>query len=157
MKPMTVLTVALFAMSGMHAGAQIFPGETPAQIAARMARFDSAEAARQRGDAFNNMKSPKDSAGRALAALVDSLKRAGEAQERASWAALYAREKRCGGYPRLGVTKRAVRCIDGDPIAVNTDIGPSGTVEQWVYADQYIYFKNGMVTYIQERPRAFGK
>lgn len=157
LKRITLAVVALLALSGGTAGAQIFPGETPAQIAARMAKFDSAERARERGDAFNNMKNPKDSAGRALAALVDSLKRAGEAQGRASMAAIAAREKHCGGFTRLGVSERVVRCMDGDPIAINSDISRSGTTEQWVYADQYIYFTNGRVTYIQLRPRRLGR
>jgi|BioPla2DNA2_1021312.scaffolds.fasta_scaffold51249_1 tetratricopeptide (TPR) repeat protein len=52
---------------------------------------------------------------------------------------------------RIGMTEREVRESSwGDPIKINRTITEYGTHEQWVYDNyNYLYFKNGILTTIQ--------
>lgn len=54
--------------------------------------------------------------------------------------------------PRIGMTKEQVRVSTwGQPKKINTTTTANGVTEQWVYSRGYIYFKNEVVTTIQER------
>ncbi|MEN6437018.1 MAG: hypothetical protein ABFD97_00375 [Syntrophobacter sp.] len=55
--------------------------------------------------------------------------------------------------PSIGMTKKQVLVSTwGQPKKVNTTTTANGVTEQWVYPRGYIYFKNEVVTTIQERP-----
>ena len=54
--------------------------------------------------------------------------------------------------PSIGMTKKQVLASTwGHPKKVNTTTTAKGVTEQWVYSRGYIYFKNEVVTTIQER------
>lgn len=50
----------------------------------------------------------------------------------------------------IGMTKQMVKDARGLPDDINSTQGSYGTHEQWVYGERYIYFKNGIVTSIQD-------
>lgn len=52
---------------------------------------------------------------------------------------------------RLGMTAKQVRTGTnwGEPDKVNDTIDASGSFQQWVYGDEYLYFKNGRLVSIQ--------
>ena len=53
---------------------------------------------------------------------------------------------------KIGMTKKECRLALGIPKSKNTDINSNGvTFEQWVYHSMYVYFKDGRISYIQNR------
>ncbi len=53
--------------------------------------------------------------------------------------------------PRIGMNEEEVKKSTwGKPKSINSTVTSSGTHEQWVYNNRYIYFENGKVTAIQE-------
>jgi hypothetical protein len=50
----------------------------------------------------------------------------------------------------IGMTKQQVLLSWGEPIDINEDVYENSTVEQWVYSDNLIYFKNGKVHAMQD-------
>ena len=53
------------------------------------------------------------------------------------------------GKVSIGMTKEECKLSIGRPRDVNTTTLSSGTKEQWVYDYRYVYFRNGVVTAIQ--------
>lgn len=53
------------------------------------------------------------------------------------------------GELRLGIDEKTCEIICGSPLKKNISEGDWGKHEQWVYADKYVYFKNGKVSSIQ--------
>lgn len=53
------------------------------------------------------------------------------------------------GKVSVGMTKEECKLSIGRPRDVNTTTLSSGTKEQWVYDYKYVYFRNGVVTAIQ--------
>ena len=52
--------------------------------------------------------------------------------------------------PRIGMTqKQAEASRWGAPDSINSTMDASGVREQWVYGNNYLYFKNGRLTSIQ--------
>lgn len=52
---------------------------------------------------------------------------------------------------RIGMTAKQVRTGTnwGEPDKINDTIDASGSFQQWVYGDEYLYFKNGRLVSIQ--------
>lgn len=52
---------------------------------------------------------------------------------------------------RIGMTAKQVRNNTnwGDPDKVNETLSSNGSFQQWVYGDEYLYFKNGRLVSIQ--------
>lgn len=52
---------------------------------------------------------------------------------------------------RIGMTAKQVRTGTnwGEPDKINDTIDASGSFQQWVYGDEYLYFKNGKLVSIQ--------
>lgn len=77
--------------------------------------------------------------------VAQELAQANAARADADWKAREAR----GGI-RIGMTMKKVRDSTwGDPEKINRTITINGTTEQWVYSNGYLYFKNGILTTIQ--------
>lgn len=53
------------------------------------------------------------------------------------------------GKVKIGMTKEMCKLSWGDPKEINETITSASKSEQWVYADNYLYFKNGVLTTIQ--------
>jgi hypothetical protein len=50
----------------------------------------------------------------------------------------------------IGMSKKVVSLIKGEPERINTTTGSFGIHEQWVYENnQYYYFENGKLTTVQ--------
>jgi len=54
------------------------------------------------------------------------------------------------GTVTIGMTKQQVLSSWGRPSDINRTVWSSGTREQWVYNDSYLYFENGKLTSWQD-------
>ncbi len=52
---------------------------------------------------------------------------------------------------RIGMTKEMCKLSWGEPKSINQTITSGRKSEQWVYSDNYLYFKNGLLTTIQKQ------
>lgn len=53
------------------------------------------------------------------------------------------------GYIEVGFTTDMVKASWGNPQDINFTTNANGTIEQWVYSGNYVYFSDGKVTKIQ--------
>lgn len=53
------------------------------------------------------------------------------------------------GELKIGMSASLCRLICGKPKSINKTIASSGMMEQWVYADKYLYFENDILVTIQ--------
>ena len=81
------------------------------------------------------------------------------AEERAKKRAKIAKAKKIGGkYANLilkgkaviGMKREQVKLALGNPRDINRTVGSWGVHEQWVYANSYLYFENGVMTSFQD-------
>ena len=86
--------------------------------------------------------------------------RAKVARAKAQKRAKIAKAKKIGGrkYANLilkgkaviGMNREQVKLAWGNPRDINRTVGSWGVHEQWVYANSYLYFKNGVMTSFQD-------
>ena len=67
---------------------------------------------------------------------------------RRGWSAAHV-DRILAGRITIGMTAAMVREAWGDPERINTTHSATGTDEQWVYGDSYVYLHNNVVTAIQ--------